>query len=180
MVVYYYYYVCTADTPARAHLIAHIFAIKEHANLTKIQDKIIISKLDNLVRPTDLQLQPHIVDNASAEDHTTYQSRPFIDLQCHRGVRQLYNNDEYRLALSAQLKCYQPDHTVLDTIQALHGLATASTTTLFNIKRQYYKSFICYPKYFKSNIVRIIQGESPYRATVLGKRRLRVGTNAPT
>ena len=33
---------------------------------------------------------------------------------------------------------------------------------------------------YQSNIVRIIQGKLPYRSTVLGKRRLRVGTNAPT
>ena len=158
----------------------HILAINDHANLTKIQNNIIISKLDNLVSPSDLQLQPHIVDNASGDDHYQYQSRPFIDLQCHRGTNQLYHNDEYRLALSTQLKCYQPDQTILATIQSLHDLDNSSTTILYNIKRQYYKSFICYPKYFKSNIVRIIQGKSAYRATVLGKRRLRVGINAPT
>ena len=62
----------------------------------------------------------------------------------------------------------------------LHGLDNASPNILYNIKRQYYKPFICYPQYFKSNIVRIIQGKSVYRATVLGKRRLRVGINAPT
>ena len=89
-------------------------------------------------------------------------------------------NGTWSMIESTQLKCYQPDQTILATIQSLHDLDNSSTTILYNIKRQYYKPFICYPKYFKSNIVRIIQGKSAYRATVLGKRRLRVGINAPT
>ena len=162
-----------------------IHNIKKDTKLTKQQNHLLTSKLNQYIKPEDLQSQPFIIDNDDAQSHKNYHDRPFIDLHTRKAVKQLYDKDDYRVSLSKQLNCFNKEHTIIQTIQAIQNSITPQTTKLiYRIKTKYYnKNVIVYPYHFKCNVVALIQNRIVGRETILGKRKLRAAeknSNHPT